>query len=283
MSDQPGFHIQYFGTNCLFIEAENTRIIIDPHFSRLPKKVLLGKIGPNAEVIRDRLKELDAFNLDAVLLTHTHYDHALDAVETARQAYTRLYGSVDAAALAESDGLPAEQVRQVADGDVLRIGALEVEFIATTHLAFPLPVNAWLHLEENTASTQPHAHFWDYKTGEVFAMLIQCSGVRMFITGSAGFRLNRQQAPRADAAFLSIGGLGLQKMAYVRDWFDENVRELGVRKIYLTHWDDFSRPLFPKPTRQPGVSKTLRRIERLAQTIPGLSVELLQPGIKLKF
>ncbi len=283
MSESLGISICYLGTNCLFLQAGDTRLMIDPHFTRLPKRALLGKISADAGRIHKQLTSLGVMHLDAVLLTHTHYDHALDAFETAMQTHARLYGSASAVVLAQGAGLPEACTHQISHGEMIRIGEIEIEFSATTHLAFPVPLNSWLHLDENSTALRPPVHFWNYKTGDVYSMLLQYAGLRFYVMGSAGFCVDRQKQINADVAFLSIGGLGLQKKAYLQEWFDENVLRVGVQKIYLTHWDDFSRSLTPEPVRQPGVRKTLQRIERIARDFPEISVELLLPGTKLLY
>lgn len=58
--------ITYLGQNCLWIETENHKIMVDPFISGNPKN--------------DKVKAAD-FHPDYILLTHAHQDHVLD-VET---------------------------------------------------------------------------------------------------------------------------------------------------------------------------------------------------------
>ncbi|BDD84141.1 hypothetical protein TPB0596_39040 [Tsukamurella pulmonis] len=44
-------------------------------------------------------------------------------------------------------------------------------------------------------------------------------------------------------AYLGIGQLGLQSAGYIEDYWSQTVRAVGARRVILTHWDDFFRPL----------------------------------------
>ena len=48
---------------------------------------------------------------------------------------------------------------------------------------------------------------------------------------------------RADVAYLGVGQLGVQDEGYIRDYWTETVAAVGARRVVLTHWDDFFRPI----------------------------------------
>ncbi len=48
---------------------------------------------------------------------------------------------------------------------------------------------------------------------------------------------------RAAVAYLGVGQLGLQDEHYLRDYWAQTVQAVGARRVVLTHWDDFFRPL----------------------------------------
>lgn len=56
---------------------------------------------------------------------------------------------------------------------------------------------------------------------------------------SAGFVSGALAGYRADAAYLSVGQLGLQPPSYLLEYWTETVRTVGVRRVILIHWDDF--------------------------------------------
>jgi L-ascorbate metabolism protein UlaG (beta-lactamase superfamily) len=89
-----------------------------------------------------------------------------------------------------------------------------------------------------------------YRCGEAWSTLIHHlpTGKRLLIQGSAGFVAGALAGQRADAAYLSIGQLGLQPRSYLLDYWSETVQAVGARRVIVIHWDDFFRPL-SKPLR----------------------------------
>ena len=74
------------------------------------------------------------------------------------------------------------------------------------------------------------------------------TGHRLLIVGSAGFVAGALAGHRAEVAYLGVGQLGLQHPDYITQYWTETVRTVGARRVVLTHWDDFFRPL-DKPLR----------------------------------
>lgn len=76
--------VQYLGCSNLFIKYENTSILIDPFFSNNKGyKVVLGKIKFNPNYFAKGAYFVNRFGnsfkqIDAVLVSHSHYDHLLD-------------------------------------------------------------------------------------------------------------------------------------------------------------------------------------------------------------
>ena len=74
------------------------------------------------------------------------------------------------------------------------------------------------------------------------------TGRGLLIVGSAGFVSGALSGHRAEVVYLGIGQLGLQPQSYLTEYWTQTVRTVGARRVVLTHWDDFFRPL-DKPLR----------------------------------
>ena len=74
--------VTYLGTNGYQFEFKGHALLVDPYFSRVDLlSVALGsRIHPNAARINDGLRHLASGNrrMDAILVTHGHFDHLLD-------------------------------------------------------------------------------------------------------------------------------------------------------------------------------------------------------------
>jgi len=231
-------HLTYQGTNTLVISKGLSTVIIDPHYTRPGLLSLMTKIQPNQEKINKGLISAEIGRLDAVLLTHTHYDHALDAPEVIRRKGGVLFGSESAVNLAKGAGLSSKQYQAIALGRSYTIGNFLVRFHSAKHIGFPPPLN-WVMPEKREISgpLTPPAWFWAYQSGGVYA--IQVDTVLIF--GSAGFNPGAYNGLDIETVVLSIGGLETQPDAYLEKYYRETVLAVGAQRVLLSHWDNFFR------------------------------------------
>lgn len=228
--------LSYGGTNCLIFRKGRSTLLVDPHFTRPALISLLGKIRTSKERIRTGLARLGVQSLAGVLLTHTHYDHALDAVETARQTGAALFGSPSAGQLTAGAGLDPRRFHMVRHGDARQIGDFSVRFLPGQHISFPAPLNRLADTKDPIPDPlRPPAWFWQYRCGEVSAILVD----RTLIFGSAAFVSGAYKGWDVDTVVLGIGGLGLRPQSYLERLYREAVVASGARRVLVSHWDNF--------------------------------------------
>src|SRR4029453_8430840 len=126
--------VTYLGTNGFQFESSNHALLVDPYFSRINLwRVILGSpVQPDEHRIDDAMKHL-ASNVDAILVTHGHVDHLLDAPVLMRKTGARLIGSRTAIELAERAGVPASRCHAITEGDVLGIGPWRIRAFTAMH------------------------------------------------------------------------------------------------------------------------------------------------------
>jgi glyoxylase-like metal-dependent hydrolase (beta-lactamase superfamily II) len=117
-----------YGTNCWLIAADGAdeAVVVDPGFEPDAVRALLGAAGRRPA---------------AVLLTHAHADHAMQAGAFASDDLPVYVHPADAVAFDDPDGwargpgtplTPVKDLRTVEDGDVLRLGGgVTVEVVHT--------------------------------------------------------------------------------------------------------------------------------------------------------
>ncbi|CPR11142.1 metallo-beta-lactamase superfamily protein [Mycobacterium bohemicum DSM 44277] len=237
--------VTWLGVTTLLIDDGSSALMTDGFFSRPGlAQVAAGKLSPAPARVDGCLARARVNRLEAVIPVHTHFDHVLDSALVADRTGARLVGGESAANVGRGYGLTQDRLTVAVDGEPIRLGPFEVTLVESHHCPpdrFPGAIDA---------PVVPPARASAYRCGEAWSALVHHlpSGRRLLIQGSAGFVTGALAGRRADVVYLGVGQLGLRPRSYLVDYWDETVRELGARRVVLTHWDDFFRPL-SKPLR----------------------------------
>jgi L-ascorbate metabolism protein UlaG (beta-lactamase superfamily) len=235
----------WLGVATLLLDDGSSALLTDGYFSRPSlARVAAGKVAPSPARVDGCLARAGVQRLEAVIPVHTHIDHALDSALVADRTGARLVGGESAANVGRGYGLPEDRLTVATSGEPIRLGPFDVTLVASHHCPpdrFPGVIDAPL---------RPPVRASAYRCGEAWSTLVhhRPSGRRLLIQGSAGFVRGALNGRRADAAYLSVGQLGLQPRSYLQDYWAETVRAVGARRVILIHWDDFFSPL-SKPLR----------------------------------
>jgi L-ascorbate metabolism protein UlaG (beta-lactamase superfamily) len=233
------------GVTTILLDDGSSALMTDGFFSRPGlANVGLGHIAPSSSRIDESLTRLGVDRLEAVLPVHTHFDHAMDSAVVAERTGARLVGGSSAAQVGIGGGLPHDRVVVATPGQPVTLGAYDVTLLESEHCPpdrFPGVI---------TEPVTPPVKTSAYKCGEAWSTLVhhRASDRRVLIVGSAGFVPGALAGRQAEVVYLGIGQLGVQPERYLVDYWTETVRTVGARRVVLTHWDDFFRPL-TKPLR----------------------------------
>jgi len=235
--------VTWGGVTTLLLDDGSSAIMTDGFFSRPSlSTVAARRLSSSRPRIEAALSQLGVTRLEAVVPVHTHFDHAMDSAAVAQLTGARLFGGTSAALIGRGHGL--ERIGTVASGEQVAAGNYDITLIEGSHCPpdrFPGAI---------TAPVDPPAKASAYKCGEAWSMLVhhRPTGQQLLIVGSAGFVPGALAGRRADVAYLGVGQLGLQPQNYITEYWIQTVRMVGARRVVLTHWDDFFRPL-DKPLR----------------------------------
>jgi L-ascorbate metabolism protein UlaG (beta-lactamase superfamily) len=230
--------VTFLGVSTLLIDDGETAILTDGFFSRPGKlRTLLRKIEPDRGVIGRSLGRAGIERLAAVVVVHSHYDHAMDAPEVAQRTGALLIGSESTANVGRGWGLAEDRMRVVTDSDTLTFGRFRLKLLRSRHFPHGMAMG------EIREPLRPPARASDYLEGGSYSVLVEHEGRALLVQGSAGFLEGALRDQHADVVFLGIGGLGGQDDGYRDAYWREVVQTVGARRVIPIHWDDFTLPL----------------------------------------
>lgn len=265
--------VTWFGTTCVLVSDGETALLVDPFITRTASFLSLA-VG--RRVLRPRADQYQrwiapfAAPIRAMPVTHSHFDHILDAGVVGADTGAVLLGSASTVEVGRSLGLPAEQLVEIVPSVPLRYGAFTVTFLPSQHSGSGRPRG------EVCAPVRLPARLRDLRQGGTYSVLVEHPDGNVLCHHSAGFVPGVLAGRRAGTVLLSAASPPTDLDAYLR----ETVDAVGARQALLVHWDDFTRPL-DRPLRPIPFAVDLPRftagVRRLRPALVVDTLPLAQP------
>jgi L-ascorbate metabolism protein UlaG (beta-lactamase superfamily) len=234
--------ITSFGTTTLLFDDGTTRLMIDGFFTRPSlAEGLEVPVRTDTLAVKAALARAGVDRLDALLVAHSHFDHAMDAADVARRTGALLIGSMSTLNVGRGGDLPEGQMARIEPGRVWSFGRFTVTALRSRHgLVAGAPVDTGATID---APLRQPARVLDYREGGVYDFLIGWGGKRILVKPSAEFLPGALQDVRADILLLGISGLGMRDSTFRNAYYDATVGTVHPEMVIPIHWDDFFRPL----------------------------------------
>lgn len=241
-------NITWMGTAGVLVSDGDCGILIDPYVSRfgLFKIALNIPLQPDKESIKRWTDRLGSKNIRAVVVSHSHFDHCLDAPYFAQGTGALLIGSGSTVNVGRGSGLAEKNMQTVNPGRTINIGPFSLKFIESVHgPAFIGRVPYPGTIDKPLAAPRPAR---EYRLGQTYAIFISHPAGTIVHHGSAGFMPGMYAGMKADVVLLGIAGRG-DTATYLK-----NVPlALGVKMIIPIHFDNFFIKLDKKMKNLPGL------------------------------
>jgi L-ascorbate metabolism protein UlaG (beta-lactamase superfamily) len=219
---ESGISFRWLGVAGFALGAEGRLLLIDPYVTRIPFfRQWIGKVHPNEELLRSTFPRCDS-----ILITHSHYDHLMDAPVVARHTGARVYGSANTCALLAVLGVPREQVHQVAPGRSFSVDGIRVD----VHPAPPPPIPVFRPGPVRGRLRAPLSAR-EYRMDVNLSYLITAQGVRVLTDPG-------MVPPEPLPAELLFLAPHLEESIV-----EEILRRVKPRLVVPTHWDNMWRTL----------------------------------------
>ena len=231
---QVGVKVTYLGVNGYLLQSQGTTLLVDPYFTRTS----LGAVALN---LRQTASEDDMAyavarlprKVDAILVTHGHFDHLLDVPEIARRTGAVIVASETGVNLAKASG--AGKTRVVRSGERWTTRGAVVRVVEASHdcVLGRVPFPGHRH-----SVPQKPRRPSDWVCGEPLAFVVEMGGQRIYIdSGGTKEVLPPKALGRID---LAIIGVALRDS---RARLNDTLARLRPRYFLPSHQDDFFRPV----------------------------------------
>lgn len=272
--NKPPLQFTHFGAAGWSITDGDTVILLDPYLSRV--RFQDRRYGPNdaTDVPNDPrpvVKINEAANSDAeaidrhvpkadyVLLSHSHFNHAMDVPYIAKKTGAVVIGTESTCNIAINGGVPDEQIHAVKGGEDYEYSAFSIRVIPSLHSA----LSCKLYKDFGTVRLKQEPLCLDeYVEGGTLAYLVRMGGREILLFGSMNFIEREVEGLRPDVAFIASAPPRLD----IHDYTARLMRCLGQPPLVVaTHWDDQGLP-FGAPQ-----DKALAQTEAFIQEVKAAS------------
>lgn len=250
MTATSSFLFRWLGAAGLEFIYNDFSLLIDPYLSRISLfQCLFGRIRPAEQKIFSRITAANA-----ILVTHSHFDHLMDVPAIAKKFNCPVYGSPNTCSLLKRCNVPRSQIYQVAAAEEFVIGPFNVTVMKSSHPFAPLFKSTML-----SATAEPPRHAKDFGIDSQFSYRISV-GPRTCLTDPG------KEVSKGAIDILFINTLqGSRAVRHILKTLDPGV-------VIPIHWDNYFRPVSGS-CRAPGwgvlpVKRVfLKTVKKLAYTL----------------
>ncbi len=227
--------IRWLGTAGHIIDDGTTTVLVDPFLSRPGfRELATQRLVSKEAAILAKLPP----KVDAVLIGHSHFDHAQDAPFIAKYTGCLLAGSRTTCNWARAAGVPEAQLVEIPPtGRSFAVGAMTVRFVPSKHGKalfgrIPLPG------EVNEIPRHFAGRIHEYKMGGAFGILLKTAAGTVYHNGSADLVDAELTGERADILLACLAGRQGTDRYLLR-----LATQLQPRLVVPSHHDAFFQPL----------------------------------------
>ncbi len=237
--------VQWLGTTCIAITAQDQTILFDPFFDR---PSVLETISPfsyesSEQVTKKWLSKLKSSRKDdppfshilGILISHAHYDHILDAPHVLKLSSAQFFGSQTALQTVSNKNIDPLRLHEIQEAKSFTIGNFKItayKGIHPPHLFGMTLADGKLH-----EPLEKPASMYRYKMGEVYNFVIEHPEAKIIFYPSAYYS---KDTPVTQADLLI---LGIANRRSSKELISKVVIPSKARFLLPVHHDDLFKKL----------------------------------------
>lgn len=234
--------LTWLGVTTMLFDDGETQILIDGFVSR-PSifDIVLGReVTNDIPKINEFLFDYRMRALAAIIVVHSHFDHAMDVGAIANRSSASVMGSESTANIARGAGVPDDQILVVKPAREYEFGKFSVRMIEAPHApigwrgATPFPGSI-------SGPLRTPARISDWRVGKNYSVVIAHPQGTALVHGSAGFSQGALDDVQADVVLLGVAQLKSLGRDYAERYWQALVTATGASSVFPVHFDDFTQ------------------------------------------
>lgn len=164
--------VRWLGVAGLILEDDSTKIMFDPMLTRSNWKhwLMLSKFKSDPVLIKSVVDELKLFDLKAIFVSHSHFDHAVDAPMFSKYTEANFYADDSTEIIAKAYNDNEIKTQKISESVGIQIGKFKITPIKRDHSKIHLLGMDWL---PGAVPTNFDFSFYDYRLGDTWMYLIE--------------------------------------------------------------------------------------------------------------
>ena len=230
--------LTWFGTHAWQLRSGKHTVLTDPWLTRFKTGTFTPEgANPRTKLVINRAV-IDRYltTADAILVHHGHYDHMADVPYVARKTQATVLGTESHVNMLKALQTPEELLSPVRGGEYLPFEGFTVEVFPSLHsCGGKRHTYAYPGYRLDRVPPRPRV-IEDLVEGGTLAYVITIGGLRILSLSTANFDPIALKDLQVDVVLAAPGG-----EPGITDRLLRTIKP--VKKVIVTHWDDFDQPL----------------------------------------
>ena len=273
-----GLRLTHFGAAGWSLSDGVTTVLLDPYFSRVRFKnrpygapdaaTVPGDSRPVVDYTEAPTHDIETVDrnvarADYVLLSHSHFNHAMDMPHIALKTGAMVIGTESTANIARAGGVPEAKIITVRGGEDFQFGQLSIKVIPSLHSA--LSGKHYWSSGTIPRDVKTPLRLKDYLEGGMLAYMVRIGGWQLLLFGGMNYIEREIAGLRPDVALIAAAGPRRE----IHDYTGRLLRALGRPRIVIaTHWDNQGLPFgAPQDEARAEADTFVAEVKRVAPRI----------------
>lgn len=226
---------KWMGVTGFVLSDQKTTIVFDPAITRLGLLDYLPftKVKTDPSEVDYWMNRCGVKSVQGTFINHAHTDHVIDAPYVVKKYGGKLFGSSSVVNVGLGQGLTAQQVQQVKQGESWKIGDFTIRPYFTPHAPHFLEI---MLMDGHIKSPLPSpASAWDYLVGDTFSYLIEHpKGTVLYQAIAKIYDNDPLKGIKADALLLTIAN-----RPSTEHLIEKRILPTQAKTIIPLHYDNF--------------------------------------------